>query len=83
MVLFTEPIIGLICFAVFLTIIYLTKFISLGSVIAVLIYPVILFAAADFGLHNFIAVFIALFIMYLHRENIKRLRNGNENRLPY
>ena len=43
MVLCTSPLTGLICFAIFLIIVALTKYISLGSVIAVLIYPLILY----------------------------------------
>lgn len=81
MVLFTEPLTGLICFAIFLIIVAFTKYISFGSVIAVMVYPLVLYKISGYGLHNFIAVFIALFIVYLHRENIKRLLNGSENRL--
>ncbi|MCL1858974.1 MAG: glycerol-3-phosphate 1-O-acyltransferase PlsY [Oscillospiraceae bacterium] len=83
MVLCTSPLVGLICFAVFLIIVAGTKYISLGSVIAVLIYPLILYKMTGLGLHNFIAIFIALLIVCLHRENITRLFNGNENKLVY
>ena len=80
MVLCTSPLVGLLCFAIFLIIVILTKYISLGSVIAILSYPLILNRMTGFGLHNWIAVFIALFIVYLHRANIKRLLNGTENK---
>jgi len=81
MVLCTESLVGLICFAIFLIIVAGTKYVSLGSVIAVLIYPLILYVITGYGLHNFIAVFIALLIVYLHRGNIKRLLNGSENKI--
>ena len=75
--------VGLLCFAVYVIVVAATKYSSLGSIIAVLFYPVILFITAGFGLHNFAAIFIALFIVYLHRSNIKRLLNGNENKMNY
>jgi len=79
----TSPLVGLICFAIFLVIVAATKYISLGSIIAVMIYPLILYIMTGFGPHNFIAVFIAFLIVYLHRENIMRLLNGSENKLAY
>ena len=81
MALCTEPLAGLICFGIFLIVVACTKYISLGSVIAVLIYPLVLYKITGYGLHNFIAVFIALLIVYLHRENIKRLLTGSENKI--
>ncbi|MCL1859339.1 MAG: glycerol-3-phosphate 1-O-acyltransferase PlsY [Oscillospiraceae bacterium] len=80
MVLFTSPLVGLICLVIFIIIVAGTKFISLGSIMAVLIYPLILNRMTGLGLHNLIAIFISLLIVYLHRENIIRLLNGKENK---
>ncbi|MCL2775821.1 MAG: glycerol-3-phosphate 1-O-acyltransferase PlsY [Oscillospiraceae bacterium] len=81
MVLCTSPLVGLTCFAIFLIIVAVTKYVSLGSVIAILAYPLILNRMTGYGAHNWIAIFIMLFIVYLHRSNIKRLLNGTENKL--
>ena len=81
MVLCTEPVIGIICFAIFAAIVAGTKYISLGSIMAVLIYPLILNRMTGYGFHNLVAIFIALLIVYLHRANIQRLMNGTENKL--
>ena len=83
MVLCTEPLIALICLAIFICIAAMTKFVSLGSVMAVIVYPMILNRMTGFGLHNLIAVFIMLFVIYLHRENIQRLVNGTESKLSF
>ncbi len=59
----------------------LTKYSSVGSMLANIVAPFALYffthswAEAGFG------VFVALFIMWTHRENIDRLRNGRENRI--
>jgi len=81
MVLCTEPLVGLICLAFFIAIVWVTKFISVGSIMCVIIYPLILNRWTGSGLHNLIAIFISLFVVYLHRENIIRLINGKENKL--
>jgi len=83
MVLFTSPLIGLICLLFFIAIVAGTKFISLGSIMAVVIYPLLLNRMTGSGLHNLIAIFLALFVVYLHRENIMRLLNGKENKLSF
>jgi len=49
----------------------------------VIIYPLVLNRVTGAGLHNIIAITAALFIVYLHRENIIRLINGKENKLSF
>ena len=83
MVLCTSPVTGLICLIFFIAIVWGTKYVSLGSVMAVLIYPLILSRMTGYGLHNIIAIFISLFIVYLHRGNIIRLINGKENKISF
>ena len=83
MVLCTEPVIALICLAIFVIIVAGTKFVSLGSIMTVLIYPLILNRMTGVGLHNLIAIFISLLIVFLHRENIMRLINGKENKISF
>ena len=81
LVMCTAPLVGLICLGFFIAIVWGTKFISAGSIMCVIIYPLVLNRMTGAGLHNIIAVFIALFVVYLHRENIIRLINGKENKL--
>jgi len=83
MVLCTEPLIALICLMFFVVIVWVTKFISVGSIMCVIIYPLILYNWTDLGLHNLIAIVIMLFVVFLHRANIKRLINGQENKLSF
>ena len=74
-------IVGLIIALVWGVITYTTKYVSVGSIIALLISPF-----AMYFLHSPIAYVAycalgAIYIVYLHRENIKRLINGNENKV--
>ena len=84
MVLCTEPLIALICFVMFAAIVFGTKYISLGSIMCAMIYPLILYRMTGVpGMHVLIAIFLALLIVYLHRENIMRLINGKENKISF
>lgn len=80
MVLCTSPVVGLICLAFFIAIVAGTKYISLGSIMSIMIYPLILYKMTGLGPHNIIAICIMLFVIFLHRANIKRLLNGEENK---
>ena len=83
MVLCTNPIVALICLVFFIIIVAGTKFVSLGSIMAIIVYPLLLNRFSGLGLHNLIAIFIMLLIVFLHRKNIKRLLNGEENKLSF
>ena len=60
---------------------YFTKYVSVGSIIALLASPFIMhFLGAPIAYVIYCALG-AIYIVYLHRENIKRLLNGNENKV--
>ena len=60
---------------------YCTKYVSVGSIIALLVSPFIMyFLGAPVAYVLYCAVG-AVYIVYLHRENIVRLINGNENKV--
>lgn len=87
MLLILYPVAILICFILFLMIVFTTKYVSLGSISAAICLPVILFV-----LHHYfdkpvepvlqgLAIFIAILIVYTHRSNIQRLLSGTENKM--
>lgn len=72
---------GLLVAAIWAIITWFSKYVSLGSIIALAMAPVlmwILSAPIAYIVYAFIA---AIFVIYLHRENIKRLRKGTENKV--
>lgn len=80
--LFCAPKVFLVCFTLFFIIVAFSKYISLGSVSCALIMPIIL--SRFIGAQTLIlipAVIIALIIVWRHRSNIKRLREGKENKI--
>jgi glycerol-3-phosphate acyltransferase PlsY len=80
--LFCAPKVFLICFTIFFIIVAFSKYISLGSVSCALIMPIIL--SRFIGSQTLIlipAIIIALIVVWKHRSNIKRLREGKENKI--
>jgi glycerol-3-phosphate acyltransferase PlsY len=73
--------VGLIIAVIWATITYLSKYVSLGSIIALLISPVLMFVFKNPICYVIYCAIAAIYIIYLHRENIKRLLKGEENKV--
>jgi len=72
---------GLIIAVIWGTITYTTKYVSVGSIIALFVSPFLMyFMGAPIAYVCYCAIG-AVYIIYLHRENIGRLIKGNENKV--
>lgn len=70
-------------FAGWLLVLVLTGYVGLATLCAALVAPVYVAAAIPAGLASPLGAFaliMAAFVFYTHRENIRRLLGGNENR---
>lgn len=75
-----NPIIALSCFGLFLIIVAITKYVSLGSVVGIAASPIIMmFLNNKNGV--IITLFLTISVIYTHKENIKRLINGTERKI--
>lgn len=75
------PWVTLIVFAVWVAIVKITGYVSLGSVVGAVLVPVL---ALAMGLHTdfmVLGVIAAVFIVYRHKSNIERLLNGTESKI--
>ena len=79
--------IGLICLVFALVLIILTKMVSVGSIAAAILYPVLtLFIPQNYivpGNYIIYSVILAVLIVFNHRENVKRLLSGTENKISF
>ena len=88
-ILVCNPFVFLIVFLLFVVIVLFTRYISLGSVMCVLLYPVILnridklFFEVEAMNYHFIAILMALLIVWKHKDNIKRLMSGTESKFSF
>ncbi len=84
MLIAIQPIIAIACVAVFIIVLYLTRFVSLSSILAGLMLPVsVLWIWNEHEvLYRIFALLVALLIIVTHQKNISRLLRGVESRIP-
>jgi glycerol-3-phosphate acyltransferase PlsY len=84
MVLAIQPIVAVCCVGVFLLVLYLTRFISLSSILASIAFAIfILFIFNEKEpLYRAFAIAVTLLVILTHQKNIGRLLKGNESKVP-
>lgn len=76
--------IGLICLIFAIVLIIVTKMVSVGSILAAVLYPILTIFIDEFNLGVvIISILIALLVIFNHRENIKRIKSGTENKIDF
>ena len=79
--------IGLICLIFGLVLIALNRMVSLGSITAAILFPIlVLFIKTNYiveGNYFIYSLIIAVMVVFNHRENVKRLLSGTENKLSF
>lgn len=75
--------IALILLALLIIIVAVTKYVSLGSIIIAILYPVLIFLFYKSFVLTAIAVVFTLIVVIAHRENIKKLINHTENKISF
>ena len=81
--------IGLICLVFALVLMAVTRMVSLGSIGAAVLFPVlVLFIHTNFtiseGSSYFVySVILAAIVIFNHRANVQRILNGTENKLSF
>lgn len=91
MVLILSPAIAGLLILLFVGLVAFTKFVSLGSVTAVILYPIVLngyFAVFANGskplpLMVLSAILLAVLIVWCHRANLDRISRGVENKISF
>ena len=73
--------VGLITAAIWGFITYISKYVSLGSVIAVSLTPILMTAFNQNVYYICFAAIAAIYVVLMHKDNIKRLIEGKENKV--
>ena len=74
---------GLVSLLIFVGIVWATRYVSLGSVSAAAVFPVMTHLVFGDAFATAFSVLIAALVLFAHRENIKRLLNGTENKFRF
>lgn len=79
-IVFLSPITAILLIAIFLFALLLTGYVSVGSLICAFSFPLLMAFLGPSPLYIAVALFMGVVILFTHRENIKRLLEGSENR---
>ncbi len=84
MILAVQPIVALSCVGVFLLVLYLTRYVSLSSILASLFLPIgVLWIWNEHEvLYRVFALLVAGLVILTHQKNIGRILRGVESRVP-
>lgn len=80
-ILALSPTVGLSIALIWAIITYASKYVSLGSIIALALSPILMFLFNQPIAYVVYCAIGAVYVIYLHRENIKRLLAGTENKV--
>lgn len=83
MVIMVDWRIALILFVIFVIIVAISKWISLGSITIAILYPVLLYVFYKNIIVTLIALIFAVMVVVAHRQNIKRILNKTENKISF
>ncbi len=83
--------IGVICLTFALVLIVLTRMVSVGSIAAAILFPVLtLYIGKEFFIvpgetmsYLIFSIILAVIVIFNHRANIKRIADGTENRISF
>lgn len=81
--------IGLICLVFALVLMALTRMVSMGSVGAAVLFPVLVlfintnYTISDGSSYFVYSIILALIVAFNHRSNIQRILNGTENKISF
>ena len=79
--LFLDPLITLVALIIFLCVVYVSRYVSLGSISAAVTVTVL---SLVFNIHMYYQAMIipaSIMVIIMHRENIKRIINKTENKV--
>lgn len=78
-----QPVAALICAAIFLTMLLVTNYVSLGSMVAALAYPFIIMLVLKETIPsvNIFAMSVSILVLITHQKNIERLLRGTESKV--
>jgi len=84
MVLGISPWTAVSCVGVFLLVLYLTRFVSLSSILASIAFPIFILVVfnVENPLYRVFAISVALLVLLTHQKNIGRLLRGDESKVP-
>ena len=77
--IFLYPTLSLILVAIFFSTLFITGYVSLGSIL-ICLTSIVYLSIFESGIDKWVMIVMCIFVIYMHKSNIKRLLNGTENK---
>ena len=84
MILAVQPVVAVSCVGVFIIVLYLTRYVSLSSILGAMMLPIsVLWIWNEHEImYRIFALLVAFMVILTHQKNIGRILRGVENRIP-
>jgi glycerol-3-phosphate acyltransferase PlsY len=84
MILAVQPVVAISCVGVFLIVLYLTRYVSLSSILGAIMLPIsVLWIWNEHEvMYRVFALLVAFMVVLTHQKNIGRILRGVESRIP-
>jgi acyl phosphate:glycerol-3-phosphate acyltransferase len=84
MIIAVQPVVAISCVAVFLLVLFLTRYVSLSSILGAIMLPISVLWIWNEEEHTYraFALLVAVLVVLTHQKNIGRLLRGAETRIP-
>jgi acyl phosphate:glycerol-3-phosphate acyltransferase len=84
MVLGIQPNVALCCIGIFILVLFLTRWVSLSSILAGIAFPVFILGIFNEpeSLYRIFAIIVAMLVLMTHQKNIIRIIRGSESKVP-
>ena len=76
--IFLYPMLSLLLLAIFFSTLFLTGYVSLGSIL-ISLTAIGYLGFFEAGIDKWVMMVMCVFVIYMHKKNIKRLLSGTEN----
>ncbi|MBO7392837.1 MAG: glycerol-3-phosphate 1-O-acyltransferase PlsY [Abditibacteriota bacterium] len=76
-----NPIMAAVALGIWIIVVAITRYVSLGSIIASLTTSIIICFIKLHPIYKIVFLLVSLFVVIKHKDNIKRLINGTENKI--
>ena len=77
--IFLYPTLSLILVAIFFSTLFITGYVSLGSIL-ICLTSIVYLSIFESGIDKWVMIIMCIFVIYMHKSNIKRLLSGTENK---
>lgn len=80
---FKDPLVFFLPLGIFLLTLYITKIVAISSIVSSIVSTAYIYIINDNLLINIASLTITLLLIWRHRANIKRMIDGNENKITW